>query len=131
MKHRRRRFCDPACLSSGVFDQAFASPVVWLTALLTAWTAVLPSVTVRALSVILKVHDKHKVRHEKVKGKLLSVYTNQTHLEVGTAAHSGAPLVHPCPYFFHNCFKVCHVLYSLQPSISSPVMGLSALALVC
>uniref|UniRef100_H3CHB3 Phospholipid-transporting ATPase n=1 Tax=Tetraodon nigroviridis TaxID=99883 RepID=H3CHB3_TETNG len=47
----------------GVFDQAFASPVVWLTALLTAWTAVLPSVTVRALRVILKVHDKHKVRH--------------------------------------------------------------------
>lgn len=78
-------------LSSGVFDHAFASPIVWLTALLTAWTAVLPSVTVRALSVILKVHDKHKVRHEKVKAKALSVYThldtNQTHLEVGNAIH--------------------------------------------
>lgn len=54
--------CDPVRSSSGVFDQAFASPVVWLTALLTAWTAVLPSVTARALSVILKVHDKRKVR---------------------------------------------------------------------
>lgn len=60
-----------------MFDQAFASPVVWLTALLTAWTAVLPSVTVRALRVILKVHDKHKVRHDKVKA--LSVYTALRH----------------------------------------------------
>lgn len=75
MKH----FCDPRCLSSGVFDKAFASPVVWLTAVLTAWTAVLPSVTVRALRVVLKVHDKHKVRHEKVKVQTPSVCTAHRH----------------------------------------------------
>lgn len=40
---------------------AFIDPVVWLTALLTAWTAVLPSVTALALKVILTLHDKHKV----------------------------------------------------------------------
>uniref|UniRef100_A0A3Q0SAS6 Phospholipid-transporting ATPase n=1 Tax=Amphilophus citrinellus TaxID=61819 RepID=A0A3Q0SAS6_AMPCI len=34
--------------------------LVWLTALLTAWTAVLPSVTAFALNVILTLHDKHK-----------------------------------------------------------------------
>lgn len=79
MKHRRRCFCDPLCFSSGVFNQAFASPVVWLTALLTAWMAVLPSVTARALGVILKVHDKHKVRHEQVKKKALPVYTALRH----------------------------------------------------
>eukprot|EP00066_Takifugu_rubripes_P008131 XP_003974103.1 PREDICTED: phospholipid-transporting ATPase IC-like [Takifugu rubripes] len=45
----------------GVFENAFASPVVWLTALLSTWMAVLPSVTARALSVILRVHDKHKI----------------------------------------------------------------------
>ncbi|XP_029987778.1 phospholipid-transporting ATPase IC [Sphaeramia orbicularis] len=45
----------------GVSDKAFIDPVVWLTALLTAWTAVLPSVTINALNVILKIHDKHKV----------------------------------------------------------------------
>ncbi|XP_055363620.1 probable phospholipid-transporting ATPase IM [Betta splendens] len=45
----------------GVSDQAFADPVVWLTALLTAWAAVLPSVTARAAIVIASLHDKHKV----------------------------------------------------------------------
>lgn len=50
-------------LWSGVFDNAFANPVVWLTALLTALTAVLPSMTARTLNVTLKVYDKHKVRH--------------------------------------------------------------------
>ncbi|CAK6955283.1 phospholipid-transporting ATPase IC [Scomber scombrus] len=45
----------------GVSEQAFINPVVWLTALLTAWTAVLPSVTSHALNVILTIHDKHKV----------------------------------------------------------------------
>ncbi|XP_074523704.1 phospholipid-transporting ATPase IC isoform X2 [Halichoeres trimaculatus] len=45
----------------GAADKAFTDPVVWLTALLTAWTAVLPSVTALALNVILTVHDKHKV----------------------------------------------------------------------
>ncbi|XP_029356232.1 phospholipid-transporting ATPase IC isoform X2 [Echeneis naucrates] len=46
----------------GVSDKAFIDPVVWLTALLTAWTAILPSVTAYALNVILSVHDKHKVQ---------------------------------------------------------------------
>lgn len=55
-----------------MFENAFASPVVWLTALLSAWMAVLPSVTVRALSVVLKVHDKRKVRQEKVRAKAVS-----------------------------------------------------------
>lgn len=74
----------PVCLSSGVFEQAFGSAVVWLTALLTAWLAVLPSLTVRALGVIVKVRDKHKVRDEKVNAKAPSVRaaTSQTHLEV-------------------------------------------------
>ncbi|XP_041861295.1 phospholipid-transporting ATPase IC isoform X1 [Melanotaenia boesemani] len=45
----------------GASDKAFIDPVVWLTALLTAWTAVLPSFTSHALNIILSVHDKHKV----------------------------------------------------------------------
>ncbi|CAG5864928.1 unnamed protein product [Menidia menidia] len=45
----------------GVSDKAFTDPVVWLTAFLTGWTAVLPSFTVLALNVILTVHHKHKV----------------------------------------------------------------------
>ncbi|GLD72278.1 phospholipid-transporting ATPase IC-like protein [Lates japonicus] len=45
----------------GVSDKAFIDPVVWLTALLTSWTAVLPSMTALALNVILTSHDKHKV----------------------------------------------------------------------
>uniref|UniRef100_A0A096M158 Phospholipid-transporting ATPase n=1 Tax=Poecilia formosa TaxID=48698 RepID=A0A096M158_POEFO len=44
----------------GVSEKAFIDPVVWLTALLTAWTAVLPSVTFHAFNVILSVHNKHK-----------------------------------------------------------------------
>ncbi|TKS74433.1 Phospholipid-transporting ATPase ID [Collichthys lucidus] len=44
----------------GVSEKAFADPVVWLTALLTACTAVLPSMTAHALNVILTVHGKHK-----------------------------------------------------------------------
>nr|XP_054585972.1 phospholipid-transporting ATPase IC [Nothobranchius furzeri]XP_054585973.1 phospholipid-transporting ATPase IC [Nothobranchius furzeri] len=45
----------------GVSDKAFVDPVVWLTAFLTSWTAVLPSFTIHALGVILSVHNKHKV----------------------------------------------------------------------
>ncbi|XP_061636277.1 phospholipid-transporting ATPase IK isoform X2 [Phyllopteryx taeniolatus] len=45
----------------GASDEAFTDPVVWLTALLTAWTAVLPSMTFLALSVIQNIHGKHKV----------------------------------------------------------------------
>ncbi|XP_033820613.1 phospholipid-transporting ATPase IC [Periophthalmus magnuspinnatus] len=45
----------------GAADKAFIDPVVWLTALLTAWTAVLPSVTIHAFNVIRKGNDKHKV----------------------------------------------------------------------
>uniref|UniRef100_A0A3Q1G781 ATPase phospholipid transporting 8B3 n=1 Tax=Acanthochromis polyacanthus TaxID=80966 RepID=A0A3Q1G781_9TELE len=44
-----------------VSNKAFIDPVVWLTALLTAWTAVLPSMTAHALSVMVTAHDKHKV----------------------------------------------------------------------
>lgn len=51
------------CFSLGASDKAFINPVVWLTALLTAWTAVLPSLTAYALNVILTVRDKQKVRH--------------------------------------------------------------------
>ncbi|XP_041791304.1 phospholipid-transporting ATPase IC [Chelmon rostratus] len=60
--HSTRLFqASPADYSFvGVSDKAFVDPVVWLTAMLTTWTAVLPSVTVRALNVILTVHDKHK-----------------------------------------------------------------------
>ncbi|KAM4629272.1 phospholipid-transporting ATPase IC [Polymixia lowei] len=45
----------------GVSDQAFINPVVWLTALLTAWIAVLPSMTVCALNIILTNPDKRRV----------------------------------------------------------------------
>ncbi|XP_015238140.1 PREDICTED: phospholipid-transporting ATPase IC-like isoform X1 [Cyprinodon variegatus] len=45
----------------GVSEKAFIDPVVWLTAFLTTWTAVLPSVTAHALNVILTVHNKHKI----------------------------------------------------------------------
>ncbi|KAM9848920.1 phospholipid-transporting ATPase IC [Aulostomus maculatus] len=45
----------------GVSDKAFIDPVTWLTALLTAWTAVLPSVAIRALNVILSIRSTHKV----------------------------------------------------------------------
>uniref|UniRef100_A0A3B4GHE9 Phospholipid-transporting ATPase n=1 Tax=Pundamilia nyererei TaxID=303518 RepID=A0A3B4GHE9_9CICH len=55
------RNCSMFVLLSGASDYAFTDPVVWLTALLVAWTAVLPSVTAHALSVILNAHDKHKV----------------------------------------------------------------------
>lgn len=57
------KFDFSVCFSSGVFDKTFVDPIVWLTALLAAWTAVLPSLTARTLNVILKAHDKHKVRH--------------------------------------------------------------------
>lgn len=41
---------------------AFADPVVWLTALLAAWTAVLPSFSAHAFSAVLMAPDHHKVR---------------------------------------------------------------------
>ncbi|CAB1331466.1 unnamed protein product [Coregonus sp. 'balchen'] len=49
----------------GVSQNAFPSPVVWLTALLTAWTAVLPSFTIHAINIILTNPDKHKVHNTK------------------------------------------------------------------
>lgn len=58
---------------SGVAGKAFTDPVVWLTAFLTAWTAVLPSLTATALNVILRVHDKHKVRNFKTEKNERSV----------------------------------------------------------
>ncbi|KAM6962998.1 phospholipid-transporting ATPase IC [Aplochiton taeniatus] len=45
----------------GVSENAFANPTVWLTSLLTAWLAVLPSVTVYALRILLTSPDKHRV----------------------------------------------------------------------
>ncbi|XP_047444139.1 phospholipid-transporting ATPase IC [Mugil cephalus] len=45
----------------GVSDKAFVDPVVWLTALLTSWTVILPSVTSHAICVILARLDNHKV----------------------------------------------------------------------
>ncbi|XP_063746749.1 phospholipid-transporting ATPase IK [Eleginops maclovinus] len=45
----------------GASDRAFIDPLVWLTALLATWTAVLPSMTALAINVILNMHDKHKV----------------------------------------------------------------------
>lgn len=46
---------------SGVFENAFGDPMVWLTALLAACVAILPAMAARALSVVLNVQDKHKV----------------------------------------------------------------------
>ncbi|XP_058493944.1 phospholipid-transporting ATPase IC isoform X1 [Solea solea] len=45
----------------GVSEKAFLDPVVWLTALLTAWVAVLPSLTAHGLNIILTVNNTHKV----------------------------------------------------------------------
>ncbi|XP_034738345.1 phospholipid-transporting ATPase IC [Etheostoma cragini] len=45
----------------GASEKAFIDPLVWLTALLATWTAVLPSVTTLAINVILNMNDKHKV----------------------------------------------------------------------
>lgn len=57
------------CFSSGASERAFIDPLVWLTALLTTWMAILPSVTALAINVILTMHDKHKVRRLYEKGK--------------------------------------------------------------
>lgn len=46
----------------GASLNAFTNPVVWLASFLTSCTAVLPSVTKRALKVILVDSNKHKVR---------------------------------------------------------------------
>ncbi|KAJ7993027.1 hypothetical protein DPEC_G00268180 [Dallia pectoralis] len=45
----------------GVAQNAFASPVVWLTSLLTACTAVLPSFTSHVLNIILNNPSRHRV----------------------------------------------------------------------
>ncbi|KAJ0032337.1 hypothetical protein NQD34_002418 [Periophthalmus magnuspinnatus] len=65
----------------GAADKAFIDPVVWLTALLTAWTAVLPSVTIHAFNVIRKGNDKHKVHSVSPKAvELKSQLGSQTSL---------------------------------------------------
>lgn len=46
---------------AGASLNAFTLPVVWLTSFLTSCTAVLPSITRRALNVILVNPSKHKV----------------------------------------------------------------------
>ncbi|XP_029939575.1 phospholipid-transporting ATPase IC [Salarias fasciatus] len=45
----------------GVSEKAFREPVVWLTALLTTWTAFLPSLTFHAFEIISTAQKKHKV----------------------------------------------------------------------
>ncbi|XP_061093824.1 phospholipid-transporting ATPase IC [Conger conger] len=45
----------------GVSMHAFRDPVLWLTALLTTFVAILPSLTVRALAVVLAPSDTHRV----------------------------------------------------------------------
>ncbi|KAJ8374416.1 hypothetical protein SKAU_G00049960 [Synaphobranchus kaupii] len=45
----------------GVSMNAFRNPVLWLTALLTACTAILPSLTIRALALVLDPSDTHRV----------------------------------------------------------------------
>ncbi|XP_076009464.1 phospholipid-transporting ATPase IC [Genypterus blacodes] len=45
----------------GASNEAFKDPMVWLTALLTTWLAILPSMTAYAFNVILASPDKHKV----------------------------------------------------------------------
>ncbi|XP_017572271.1 phospholipid-transporting ATPase IC [Pygocentrus nattereri] len=45
----------------GASLNAFANPVVWLVVFLTTCTAVLPSITVRALNVVLTNANKHKI----------------------------------------------------------------------
>lgn len=49
------------CVCLGTFQGAFASPLVWLTVLLTTCTAVLPSLAVRALLLVLNPPDTHRV----------------------------------------------------------------------
>ncbi|XP_053713455.1 phospholipid-transporting ATPase IC [Synchiropus splendidus] len=48
----------------GASEKAFAEPVVWLTALLTSWTSVLPSVAFHGLDIILNKNGKCKVHSE-------------------------------------------------------------------
>ncbi|KAI4899997.1 hypothetical protein NFI96_014505, partial [Prochilodus magdalenae] len=49
----------------GVSLNAFANPVVWLVAFLTTCIAVLPSITVRALNVVLTNPNKHRIHSSK------------------------------------------------------------------
>ncbi|XP_072294181.1 phospholipid-transporting ATPase IC [Eucyclogobius newberryi] len=75
----------------GAADKAFIDPVVWLTALLTAWTAVLPSVTIHAFNVIRKGSDKHKVHIVPPKAvELRSRMTSQTSLRRSSFIHRRA-----------------------------------------
>ncbi|KPP57971.1 hypothetical protein Z043_124252 [Scleropages formosus] len=45
----------------GVSMNVFSSPLAWLTMLLTTWTAVLPSVIIRAVALVLSPPDVHRV----------------------------------------------------------------------
>ncbi|XP_076880679.1 phospholipid-transporting ATPase IC [Brachyhypopomus gauderio] len=49
----------------GASMNAFANPVVWLTVVLTTCVAVLPSITVRALNVVLFNSNRHKIHSSK------------------------------------------------------------------
>ncbi|XP_035267984.1 phospholipid-transporting ATPase IC isoform X2 [Anguilla anguilla] len=46
---------------SGVSENVFSGPLLWLTAVLTACVAVLPSMTARALAFVLRPSDTHRV----------------------------------------------------------------------
>lgn len=93
--------CSCACVgfpSSGVFENAFSDPMVWLTALLACCVAVLPSMAARALNVVLKVHDKHKVRRAckiKALGKSVSSSPSIPHRRVSSVQQRGLFLDEP------------------------------------
>ncbi|XP_034036118.1 phospholipid-transporting ATPase IC isoform X2 [Thalassophryne amazonica] len=76
----------------GASDQAFRDPVAWLTALLTAWTALLPSMTVYALSVIRSRHNKHRVHSTPCQPvELKSAFRRGTSIHCSSYALSQGP----------------------------------------
>ncbi|TTK63268.1 Phospholipid-transporting ATPase IK [Bagarius yarrelli] len=62
----------------GASLNAFTNPVVWLATLLTSCTAVLPSITCRALSVIMVNPNKHKIHSKKEPVELQSWIRNDS-----------------------------------------------------
>ncbi|XP_048833503.1 phospholipid-transporting ATPase IC isoform X1 [Brienomyrus brachyistius] len=67
----------------GAFQDAFANPLVWLTVLLTTCTAVLPSLTARALVLVLNPPDTHRVHSSD------GAVQTERHLELRSAFRRG------------------------------------------
>ncbi|XP_056132853.1 phospholipid-transporting ATPase IC [Lampris incognitus] len=120
----------------GVSDKAFIDPVVWLTALLTAWTAALPSVTIFTLNIILTNANKHRVhstsrqpmelRSKFIRGSSLhhSSYTLSQRREIGQPIMSGTSIRHTVPFVAERSCEglnvLCHDFSSASSGSSLP-----------